>query len=268
MTDHFRLRILLGLFLISFSMEASIIDDFWGLVESAKIKLGLVEAAPVIELPQIPEDRKNPLDTSIYSQKKNQLYPANLELKKWSREKKKKVDIGYLMELYTKVQVRVPLKDEFKKWYSILEQGSSREGLYRALVLGRKYRKLETLDEMTNGKANDFTEKFLKKFLKKKAKPELLRRLNAYQLKKFVVEMSLNTLEQLQIKPEDLFRWYAVFSGDLAEGFPSIWDYELRANPDRKTHYAWAKKTPLQHIKSEVILKLHHVYNHLLKLKK
>lgn len=262
-------KTLLAVVLVSFSVSAqnSLSDKIWDLIDMVKVKLGLVEEVVKLTLPEIPQPRNNPLDTSVYEQQLATLYPANQAEANWSAEKKKKTNIGYIMELFQVVQLRSPQRTEVERWYNIMDQGSSREGLYRALVLGDRYRHLEMLGDQVTTEAIEFTDKYLKTYLQQKTEMDLLRKLDAYRLKKIVVDTTLKTIELLERKPDSLFRWYAVFSSDIAEKFPDIWKYEIRANQSDEFHYRWANATPLQHIKSEIILKLHIIYNHLCQIK-
>lgn len=263
------MKIFIFILLFGTVAKASFLDKAKDFIQNWKVKLGLEAPKSEITLPPIPQPKNNPLDISVYEQKRDELYPANKVVQKWPEDKKRKLNIGYLNELFELVQVREPSREEMNQWYNILSQGTSRESLYRAIVLGDRYRHLEMMAGGPNTETLEFTKKYLKKFLQQKAQGDLLKKLDIYRLKKVIVDTTLKTVEVLERKPDHLFRWYGVFSRDLAKEFPHIWKYSLRGNQNLETHYRWANANPLQFIKSEIILKLHRVYNHLgdLKLK-
>jgi hypothetical protein len=60
---------------------------------------------------------------------------------------------------------------------------------------------------------------------------------------------------------DHLYRWYAVVSADLATEYPEYIKSEVRGDTRPEYHYEWAKSMPVQHIKSEFIIKLHSVMN-------
>ena len=60
---------------------------------------------------------------------------------------------------------------------------------------------------------------------------------------------------------EDLYLWYAVFSSELATVYAPLLKTEIRQNTRLEYHLEWARSMPIQHIKSEFIIKLHSVMN-------
>src|SRR5690606_21927792 len=92
---------------------------------------------------------------------------------------------------------------------------------------------------------------------------ENLGNLNIFSLKRLVVDRALDMVDSLSSKPEDVYRWYSLLSFQLARDYASLWKNQLRKNPEVLVHYQWAQQVPLQHLKSEVIIKLHMVFNHL-----
>jgi hypothetical protein len=60
---------------------------------------------------------------------------------------------------------------------------------------------------------------------------------------------------------DDLYKWYAVFSFELAKDYGPILKNQLRQDQRFDYHLIWAKNMPIQHIKSEFIIKLHMVMN-------
>jgi len=86
----------------------------------------------------------------------------------------------------------------------------------------------------------------------------------------FVLTLRITTERCLEIidqyidsNKDDLYSWYAVFSGELANKYPAVWKNKLRKTTKMTHHKKWAATVPDQHIKSEVIIKVHKVFNSL-----
>ena len=62
-------------------------------------------------------------------------------------------------------------------------------------------------------------------------------------------------------KLEDLYQWYSVFSSELAKDYDMLLKAPVRKDPRLEFHLKWAESMPVQHIKSEFIIKLHKVMN-------
>ena len=62
---------------------------------------------------------------------------------------------------------------------------------------------------------------------------------------------------------DDVYKWYAVFSSDLAISYNGVWDNNIRKQRSPSKHYRWASLAGEQFIKSEIIIKLNKLYNHL-----
>ncbi|MBT7610042.1 MAG: hypothetical protein HN576_09815 [Bacteriovoracaceae bacterium] len=181
-----------------------------------------------------------------------------------SKVQKEKYNLSFLQELHLVTRNRKADKNFVVKWMNVMNQGASREGVYRALVLDNTYAGLENFENPLNDATIEFAIGFLKKFVGKKVKATSLESLNFYSLKRIATERSLEIIDELSKRPEDLSRWYAVFSADIAESFPSLWNKnKVRKNTSAPYHLAWANKAPSQHLRSEVIIKLHLVFNSL-----
>lgn len=212
----------------------------------------------VVELPKIPKVNKSSLDASVFKDKKDD------KEKNIPKEKKGQLDFYYVDELYTSTRNVKGNKDELARWFNILAQGGTREGVYRALVLDNTYRGLENFDNPVNDSVIDFASYFYPRFLNKKIKKQALEKINFYTLKRITTENSLGVVDEY-IKGDkvNLYKWYAVLSGELAKKYPDVWKNKLRKNEQMTHHKQWAATVPDQHIKSEVIIKIHKVFNHL-----
>ena len=107
-----RILLLSSLIIISFTSQGSLKDSIWGLIDSVKEKIGLSDPSPSISLPQIPQPDNNPTDLAVYKRDLDQLYPGNQEMKGWSTQKKKQMNIGFINEVFEVVQSRTPSKGE------------------------------------------------------------------------------------------------------------------------------------------------------------
>ncbi len=211
-----------------------------------------------VELPEIPKVSKSA------SKCVNCNTGEDEKEKKIPKDKKAKLDYVFVDELYTSTRKVKGNKDELSRWFSILSQGGTREGVYRALVLDNTYRGLENYDSPVNDSVIEFATYFFPRFLNKSIKKKTLEKVNFYTLKRIATERSLEIVDEyLATNRENLYSWYAVLSGELAEKYPSVWKNKIRKSPRMISHKKWASKVPDQHIKSEVIIKIHKVFNSL-----
>lgn len=214
--------------------------------------------APALVMPEIPQNFKKSTDVGSYTKKTKD--PT--EFDKLPAERKRQFDYMFLEELF-KVTRKTEAKDEdLVNWLNTLEQGGSREGIYQALVLDEVYNGLESMEEKPTKRLVDFSLNFSQKFLGQTFNPESITQLNLYSLKRIFTEKGLDLLEYYEIKDLDaLYRWYALVSADLAKNYEPLLKSDIRSNPSEIFHYEWAKDMPIQHIKSEFIIKLHTVMN-------
>ncbi|MBT3983572.1 MAG: hypothetical protein HOE90_19610 [Bacteriovoracaceae bacterium] len=211
-----------------------------------------------ITLPEIPIVTKDATSTESY---KERSFESTL-FKKSSKAQIRTFNFNYINELYLSVIERNVTDSEQSNWINALEQGGSRDGIYRALVLGGEYLERERARSHSSKSVINFTKAFMGKYLNRKPSAAALKQLNTYSLKRVAVETSLEVLDAFSTEM-DLLRWYAVFSADMASSFPNYLSGSLRKNKDPKYHLHWAKSVPYGHIQSEVIIKLHTIYNSL-----
>lgn len=214
--------------------------------------------APEIQLPEIPQNFKKSTDVGSYTKKTKE--PT--EFDKLPAERKRQFNYTFLEELF-RVTRKTEAKDEdLVNWLNTLEQGGSREGIYQALVLDDVYNSLESIEEKPTKRLVDFCLSFSQKFLAQTFNPESITQLNLYSLKRIFTEKGMDLLEYYEIKDLDaLYRWYALVSAELAKNYEPLLKSDIRQNPSEKFHYEWARNMPIQHIKSEFIIKLHTVMN-------
>jgi hypothetical protein len=259
-----KILVLLSIFLYFESAKAESITqkikNFLGFEDPPQVSL----SPSNIELPPIPEIKKNA--TSTRSLKKDaKILTQGEQYNKLKKEKKRKYEIAFLKELYKVTRQSKASNEDILKWLNIIEQGGSREGVYRALVLDNVYASLENYDEPLNKEVVNFCEAYMQKFIRQTFNKEVYQQINVYTLKRILSEKSLEVLDALANKPEHVYSWYAVFSSALAKKYPDFFKSKLRKNTLKETHLSWAKKVPYQHIKSEVVVKIHHVLNQLAK---
>lgn len=231
-----------------------------------KTAVSLLGEPPVVEetmeLPVLPELKKSNTDASVYKQD-SELRRQGKEFDALPADKKRAYDIGFLNELFTATRRSPARPDDLAKWVNVLEGGGSREGVYRGLVLDEVYASLENYQEPITEKLSSWTIAFARKFLGLAYQPEAFKQANLFFLKRTIAEKVLEMIDALESRPGDVRTWYAVFSSDLAKQFPQLWPGTIRANTKPSAHLEWAKKAPYQHIKSEVLVKLHMAMNSL-----
>jgi hypothetical protein len=219
-------------------------------------------ALPVVEseilMPQIPQQVKKSTDIASYSKKAKD--PT--EYDRLPRERQRQFDYKFLEELF-KVTRKTEAKDEdLSNWLNTLDQGGSREGIYQALVLDEVYNGLESIEEKPSQRLLDYCLKFSQKFLNQTFTIDSLKPLNHYTLKRLFTEKGLDLMEHYEVKDlDELYRWYAIFSAELAHEYSPLLKSDVRLDFSARYHYEWAKSMPVQHLKSEFIIKMHSVMN-------
>jgi hypothetical protein len=221
-------------------------------------------AVESIILPVLPALDKKNTDVSVYKREDSELRKQGKEFEALSVDKRRAYDVAFLQEVFL-VTRRAPAKNEdLAKWDNVLEGGGSREGIYRGLVLDEVYASLENYEEAPSAKLIEWTLNFARSYLGLAFQAEAFQKANLFFLKRHMSEKALEMMDMLESKPQDFRSWYAVYSSDIAQAFPILWGgHAIRGVSDRKAHFAWASKAPLQHIKLEAVIKLHMVMNHL-----
>ena len=217
-----------------------------------------VPAVVVAKLPVIPTQAKKVTDVENYTKLKKD--PT--EYDRLPNERKRQFDYTFLQELF-QITRKTEAKDEdLSNWLNTLDQGGSREGIYQALVLDEVYAALENMEDKPSNRLLDFSLKFSQRFINQTFKKESLNQLNLYSLKRILTEKGLDLMEHYEVHNlNDLYQWYAVFSSELTTEYAPLLKTKIRQDPRFEYHLEWAKSMPIQHIKSEFIIKLHSVMN-------
>jgi hypothetical protein len=220
--------------------------------EEWAIKL-LGPKAEVIELPPIPKIISDSKSTAVYdkkiAEKKSTL----------TKEEDQKLNYYFIKELYGAVRGVEPQGEELNRWLNALDQGGTREGVYRALVLDDQYVGLENYNKAPTREVVQFIDWYFPRFLGKKFNKA--EKINFFTLKRETVEKSLEVVDALGTNLDLLSSWYAVLSAELAEKYPQAFKIDLRKSVDKKRHKLWAQSSPQQHLKSELMIKIHTVLN-------
>lgn len=220
------------------------------------------EEAESLKMPTLPLLEKKNTDSSVYRMD-SELRAQGKEFESLSLEKRRSYEIAYIKELFQATR-RAPAKeDDLAKWINVLEGGGSREGVYRGVVLDDVYASLENYEEPLSEKILPWTISFSRKYLALAFKESVLKQGNLFFLKRVISEKVFEMLDALESKPDDFRVWYAIYSAELAKDFPQLWKDGIRSDKRSETHYKWAKKAHIQHIKSETVIKLHIVMNSL-----
>ena len=207
----------------------------------------------VIALPALPKLSVDARSTAVFDKK-----PDKVILKP---EMEAKYYFAFIKEAFEATRQTKPNDDEIAKLMNVLSQGGTREGVYHSLVLDASYAGLENLDKPIKSNAADFAVYFYDRYIGKKIAKESLKGMNIFSLKRLVADKALDVVDAYGNNREDLEKWYAVMSSDLALKFPSTWTGKMRKDTDSLNHKTWASKVPLQHIKSEMLIKIHGAFN-------
>ena len=206
-----------------------------------------------IVLPLLPKLVDNPRSTAIFNKK-----PDTVILRP---EQEAKYYYSYIKEIYESTRQTKPNDDEVGKLMNVLSQGGTREGVYNSLVLDSIYGGMENYDKPVKSNAADFAVYFYARYTGKIIVKQSLKGMNIYSLKRLVGDKALDIAETYGDNREDLEKWYAVMSSDLASKFPLVWTGKMRKDTSSLNHKEWASKVPLQHIKSEMLIKIHGAFN-------
>ena len=213
------------------------------------------EPADEIPMPTLPKILDDAKSTAIYNKKPEKIVLAPGVEQKYYQ--------GYIKELYEVTRQQKPNEDEIAKMMNVLHQGGTREGIYRSLVLDSTYGGMENWDKPVKSVTADFAVYFYDKYLGKKVAKKSFEGMSVYTLKRLATEKSLDVADAFGDDRESLEKWYAIISADLAKRFPSVGTNIVRKNPSALAHKVWANKVPVQHIKSELIIKIHISFNSL-----
>jgi hypothetical protein len=120
---------------------------------------------------------------------------------------------------------------------------------------------MENTDKPAKPNAADFAIYFYGRYVGKKVSKENLKGINIYTLKRLIADKALDIIDAYGDNREDLEKWYAVMSSDFASKFPLAWSSKLRKDTSSHAHKSWASRVPVQHIKSESLIKIHTAMN-------
>jgi hypothetical protein len=176
-------------------------------------------------------------------------------------EMEQKYHYAYIKEIFEATRQTKPNDDEVAKLMNVLSQGGTREGVYHSLVLDSAYAGMENYDKPVKSNAADFAVYFYERYVGKKIVKESLKGMNIFSLKRLISDKALDIIDGYGDNREDLEKWYAVMSSDLASKFPSVWTGKIRKDTSSFSHKSWASQVPLQHIKSETVIKIHSAFN-------
>lgn len=222
------------------------------------------KSAPDVIFPEIPKVIRDAKSLKVY-EKKGEIYTQGRAFNNLTLEKKRKYRLAFIQELYFVVNGAHGEKSHILSNLNVLENGGSREGVYRSIVLSNDYASLEGFSENPTDKLLAFSSRFGKKFLHRDFNKALMKQLNLYGIKKVITEKVLELVDAFPKDGDSLYRWYAIFSSDLVAEFPRLFKGKTRSQSSALYHLAWVKSVPLQHIKSELIIKIHKVMNSLQK---
>lgn len=236
-------------------------------IEQTNSLIGLPPDVPKdeMQLPAIPQIVKSATDLKTY--KSNEARSSfGKEYLLQPKEKLQSFDLAFVQELFWATRRSKPTDEDVSKWMNALEQGASREGVYRAVVLDEVYATLESYDDQPTENLIKFMQSFSQEFLGVSYKDETLKKTNLFMMKRITSEKILEIIDVFEEKPDDLFRWYAIASARIAKDFPTIWNNPLRSSVEPARHYSWAKSVPFQIIKLEIVIKIHFAMNSLQKI--
>jgi hypothetical protein len=187
----------------------------------------------------------------------------NLNMDHFKGSKLRDLNVQFIRELYEVVKNQDVDQAHLSEWINVLDQGGSREGVYRALVDEESQLKKESKPLPLTDRTIDFVDHFSHVYLDRSFSKGDLEKMNFFQLKRLLTDYALEVMDAFSEKINDLYDWYAVLSADIAQNFSFAFRSHLRKNPSKEFHRVWAQNVPIQMIKSEVIIKIQRVLNSL-----
>lgn len=216
------------------------------------------EKKSTITLPTIPkvdEDAKSTANLNIKDPNANSI----------PEDKREKFNYSYVKEVFSAVRKTEANDNDLVKWVNVMNQGATHEGVYRALVLDSVYKGMENYQNNITNPVVQFVIAYYDKFLALGVTEDSLASINFYYMKRKTVEETLEIADAFIIRDKsDLYRWYAVFSGQLAREYPAAFENKVRQNTSEDYHFRWATKVSFQLIKAEIIVKIHKIFNYLM----
>ncbi len=213
-----------------------------------------------VVLPEIPKIVKNSKSAKIYDLKDK---PGNA-FSNLPKLEKQQYNYRFVKELFMATRKSKPTDEDLSQWINVLDQGGTREGIYQAMVLDDVYMALERFDDTPTDGLILFVEQYMEKYLNKGFKKSTLKQLNLFSIKRIVLGNTLDLIDAMRVKRSDVEDWYAVLSHDLAVKFSKLWKGRLRLNSSKITHKDWTERVSMDHIKGEVVIKLHKAFNSLM----
>ncbi len=246
------------------SVQAGFLDDLKQKARPFLVKiLGMVQTNKI--LGQDPNDIKLPGIPEVVGKATEATQDREEKKVEISEEDKKRYNYVFVLEVFEAARKAKPNDNDIARWVNVMDQGGSREGVYRAMVLDTLYAGLENYDSPVTDEVMDFTIDFYGRYLNKSVTKEKLDGVNFYYLKRVTTERILELTDTFISKnEEDLYRWYAVISGELAQRYSQVFKLGIRKDERKVRHFFWAKDVPRQYIKSELIIKVHKIYNHMM----
>ena len=215
----------------------------------------LVGTEDKIKIPELPKITKDAKSTEVYKENSKSLE---------DNKKNRRSHQRFIREIVQATKLKKSNENDLVRWMNVLTQGGSREGVYRALVLDNSYAGLENYEQPANDSVIDFSKNFFNQFIGIQLSEKRAQSMNFYRLKRETVEKSLEMIDLLKTDREKLASWFAALSKNLADKYPKAFDSNSRLINKKLPHYNWALEAHEQRIKSEVIIKVHIVMNHLM----
>ncbi len=248
---------------LSLNAQAGIVDDIKVYLRPKLIKVigaektnKILGADPLaITMPSIPKVVKDAKSISGFGKD-----PKNkVEFKK---EQVERFNFIFIKEVFEATRKSAASDGDISKWMNVLSQNGSREGVYRAIVLDSVYLGLENYETFLSDSSVAFTLDYLSRYLDKTVSKKALKGANFYTVKRDITERSLEVMDVFLAQDGDeIYDWYALMSAKLATDYPQAMNNKTRKDTSAARHKLWAKSVPDQFIKSEMIIKLHRVFN-------
>ena len=219
-----------------------------------------------VALPTLPDlDDGDPKDVSQLQDDAS--HGPIAERKEWT-DTERNYQYYFLREIFTQLRQQELEVEDAQKWMNVLEQGGSRQGIIRALILDEYYYKLQ-MQQVPNTEATiKFAQDYAEKFLGVSYSAEDLAQVDFFTLQKELIEKTLRLLDLLlsgenPTAKNNFASWYGVFSAQVAKDYPELFTDPVRGQKGQSIHRQWALDNEASYVYSEVIIKLCKILNQL-----
>ncbi len=217
------------------------------------------EEASSVAMPSVPtrEELSNRKDISVYTDSKEEIEKIAVFEKKFTKQQLRQSHFLFVQELFSLFLKRSPTSKEAQNILSNLDQGGTREGVFRSVLYGDEFYQMEDSARAFSQESLAVLSDLLRTVFQAEVKEEVLEKMSFKTLLRFFTERALSLLEFWEQDMEKAYEWYAHLSSSLAKKVVFAEEGPAhRREVSLEKQYAMAKLLPMDLLRSEIIIKL------------